>query len=169
MSEFDEIIARLSSQDSLRARDEKIEFYKKKLYDFYNKVRDYLKKYEENGNISIKINNFWPIHQEGLGDYKVPYMKIKLGIYTVSLLPKGTDIIGAHGRIDMTCEYRREMFILVEENVKNISDLNATFSDKLIDQDQLVWKYVSPSSEMGYKDVDKEIFLKAFMSVINGK
>lgn len=85
------------SVDWFKKRDDWI----KAVEVFYEeKVKDILKDSIEDGSVSVSFDEI-TISEEYIGKYKIREMKLQIGDQTVKLSPKGCNIIGASGRIDL--------------------------------------------------------------------
>jgi len=71
-----------------------------KIDGLYNEVREWLGPLISENIVNIKDDNV-DIFEERLGNYKAPYLDINVGSEMVRLMPIGTIIIAALGRVDL--------------------------------------------------------------------
>ena len=68
--------------------------------DLYTLVTTWLEPFKRDKLLSMKITMI-DLTEDYLGNYKVPRFDIYIGNNIVSLIPRGTLIVGAYGKIDM--------------------------------------------------------------------
>lgn len=74
-----------------------------KINDLYKEVKEWLGPLTSEG--IVNINDYTvDIHEERLGAYTAPYLDINVGSEVVKLMPIGTIIIAALGRVDLIGE-----------------------------------------------------------------
>lgn len=79
---------------------------------FYEeKVKDILKGSIEDGSVSVSFDEI-TISEEYIGSYEIREMKLQIGDQTVKLSPKGCNIIGASGRIDLIGELGQKTIVM---------------------------------------------------------
>lgn len=84
-----------------------------KLDQLYGVVKASLSGYLGNGGgIKLDLSSL-DIYEEQLGTYTVPFATITVGRQVVKLIPKGTFLIGAAGRVDMTGPRGVVRFVIV--------------------------------------------------------
>ena len=71
------------------------------IYKLYANIKEWLAPFEQQDFLYIKDEKEIDIIEEYIGHYKVKRLDIYLGNDIISLIPKGTLIIGSYGRIDM--------------------------------------------------------------------
>lgn len=83
----------------------------KAVNDFYEVVKDILKGSIEDGSVSVSFDEI-TISEENIGAYEIPKMKLQIGTQIVELSPKGCNIIGASGRIDLIGELGQKTIVM---------------------------------------------------------
>ncbi|MBZ0255232.1 hypothetical protein K8I31_04175 [bacterium] len=128
---------------------------------FFEKVESFLKPYMESNKIVLEYDKQM-IEEEYIGEYEVRTAGISIGSIKLKLVPKGMNVIGAHGRIDLIGPNGIARFVLVEK------DMNETRSDYSSDAIERVWKIVTEPPHVELFALDEDMFLKALMDVANG-
>lgn len=67
----------------------------------YDDIATWLQPYIDDGSLVLK-RVAKPVHEEATGPYEIDVLDIEVGTETVRLEPKGTVVIGAFGRIDIS-------------------------------------------------------------------
>ncbi len=86
-----------------------------KIDALYREVESWLAPYktsENNEKLLETVTESIKIHEERLGTYPVPTMRIRISSEDVNLVPKGLVILGGLGRVDMTGPLGSVMIIL---------------------------------------------------------
>jgi len=68
---------------------------------FYMQIREWLTEFEQEGFLRIVMDKEVNLNEEFVGSYKTKRMDIYIGNDLISIIPKGTLIIGSYGRLDM--------------------------------------------------------------------
>lgn len=160
-----------AQQEKKQAR---IDFYLSELDKLYHLIdEDWIADYIANETIKTEIQPI-QITEEELGEYTANKKYIIIGGYRLCLEPVGTYLIGAKGRVDLKYKNNSYKFILIGENINQVSDLidirirgQKVKSKK--DPGNLVWKYVNNSNSSVLRGIDKDIFQKLLMAVIDEK
>jgi hypothetical protein len=69
--------------------------------NFFDKIRDYLKEYAEDGSLRFSALTQVGLSEEALGNYTVSMMRITAGPAIIEVRPVGRMIVGASGRVDL--------------------------------------------------------------------
>ena len=113
----------------------------------YLKIRTWLDPFMEQSLLDIKEKNV-EINEEYIGLYTIRRLDIYLGNDLISLLPKGTLIIGSYGRVDMKGPKGEIM---------------------MVEQKWSEWKLAKRTPKFQTWDLTAESFKEAFQEVINGR
>ena len=157
-----------------KTRDEWLNY----LSGFYKTIEGFLEEYKKAGKLSYDYSKK-EIFEEYIGSYSVDVMDIQLGEHRVRLEPIGTNLIGAHGRVDLIGANGKVRFGLVNENYSVPLYTKATISvegtSKLenqqivhIEKPKLAWKIATPPPRIKYKKLEQDVFLEALLEVIGG-
>ncbi len=151
-----------------------------KLGWLFAEITTYLKPYREEGDLDF-FPNTTQIQEDFIGTYEVPVLKIQVGADTVEIIPKGSLIIGAFGRVDMTGPQGKlvmvlnetgespsiEVRILQENDLKEVPeespDEGAPSSVERINQSR--W-YFSNKSRLPMTPVDEDTFISNLQIIL---
>ncbi len=178
---FEEFLeAKKQAQSAIAARDwekEKREWldYLKKLYKLFQDVLD---EYKKRGDIEFQFEDI-DITEEHIGTYKAQMMKIVLGSEPISLMPIGTNVIAAKGRVDMEGIRNTVTLVLVDSDLKRPGDSicvtisvageqppkNKVQAAKKI---KWAWKFVIGPPYREFLPVTEETVLEMLMKVSDG-
>lgn len=168
MNALDRIIERQNNPEAIKEREDKIAFYKESVRKFFDKIDDWLYPYIERKELEVKRYSNRKLFEEGLGNYELDWMEIRLGNYSITLRPQGSLIVGAEGRIDMRCESNTVMFVYIDKRAWDVLELSQMVREKSLDQDKFEWKYVDPDMSGKYSPFKEDVFFNAIAYVING-
>ncbi len=173
------------TENKKKAEDQKINWESNKqnwfeaIEQFFKKVEEFLQEYKEDDLIKIKYEPFY-ISEEYLGNYRTEQMTITTADNMIAKLhPKGMNIIGAAGRIDLEGKNGIVRFVLVDKNstmptikTQIIVGNKTTTNDNInpmqdIAKKELVWKIATPPPNIQYKEFNKENFINSLMEVMN--
>ena len=117
----------------------------KSVNDLYNNIRKWLYPFEIQSLLKINIREI-VVSEEHIGTYKLNQLDIFLGNDVVSLVPRGTLILGSYGRIDM----------------------KGPKGDRLIIEPKWdEWKFVAKVNRRELWDVNDESFKSAIQDLVN--
>lgn len=168
MTAFDKFINENTSRDAIKDKENRIAAFKKAVEELYALIDDeWLKPYIETDKIQVHTKSI-SIEEDGLGSYEAASKIFRIGINRVVLLPIGSRILGASGRVDMKCNGSSVMFLFVDKNVTSALQLTIPKKKTITLAGKLVWKYVDPNSPISYRDLDSNSFQMLLMEVING-
>lgn len=80
---------------------EVVAFWRTEVFKLYDTIAGWLKPFVDNGGIVLERQSK-AMTEEGVGHYEIDRLDIEVGNETVRLDPRGTIVIGARGRIDMS-------------------------------------------------------------------
>jgi hypothetical protein len=148
------------------------------LEQFYETIKGFLSDYEKARKLSYDFSKK-EIFEEYIGSYSVNVMDIKLGEHRVKLEPMGTNLIGAHGRVDLIGVNGKVKFVLVNKihsappNIKvtiHVEGESKPEEQQTIQTEklELVWKIATPPPRIKYIDLNQDVFFDAMLEVIGG-
>jgi len=147
------------------------------LGEFYKTIESFLEEYKRAGKLSYDYSKK-EIFEEYIGNYTVDVMDVRLGEHKVRLEPIGTNLIGAHGRVDLIGANGKVKIGLVNKNF-NEPKITTTITiegmpkpinhpDKEITKPELAWKILTPPPRIKYIDLNPDIFFDAMLEVLGG-
>lgn len=185
MIKKEEEFLKILTENKKKAEDQKINWesnkknWLKDIEQFFKKVEEFLEKYKENDLIKIKYEPFY-ITEEYLGNYQTEQMIMTTADNMIAkFIPKGRNVIGAAGRIDLEGKNGTVRFVLVDKsskmpmiktqilagNKKTVNyDINPT---EVVVKKELVWKIATPPPNIQYIEFNKENFINSLMEVMN--
>jgi hypothetical protein len=143
---FEEFLKKKKEQDRTVDWEDRKNKWTKSVTDFYNNVHKWLYPFTEKALLKIKVKEIM-VSEEYIGTYKLNQLDIFLGNDIISLIPRGTLILGSYGRIDM----------------------KGPKGDRLIiEQKWGEWKFVTKVNRRELWDVNNESFESAIQDLVNG-
>jgi len=146
------------------------------LATFYSTVEGYLAQFQKSRKVRLEKANI-SLKEEQIGEYKANSMTIFLGSDKVTLVPIGTMLIGAKGRVDMTGPAGTVKFILTGKRSNGIR-ISMTISGEKrpareallqpVAPEKFVWKIATPPPKVRFIDLQPETFFSALTEVVNG-
>jgi hypothetical protein len=152
--------------------NEKKEFiqYTEKLYDIFEGT---LKSYSDIQIKKKKIN----INEENVGSYSIDEMIIEIGDKKIMLIPIGTGLIGAKGRVDMKGQKGFAKIVLVSDDLHSLSEqikvtttVGSTKAKPSPTPKKSIgweWRFLGPRAGI-YAPVTKSQILSAIVELTNG-
>jgi hypothetical protein len=147
-----------------------------KLNSFYLTVEGYLAQFQKSGKVKLEKVKV-PLKEDHIGEYQADSMTIFLGSDKVTLVPVGTLLFGARGRVDMTGDGGTVKFILTGKNSNGIK-ISVTISGENrqprealpppVAPEEFVWKIATPPPKVRFIDLQEETFFSALTEVVNG-
>jgi len=146
------------------------------LTQLYAQARQYVEPYVASGSMSIEMMSK-PMQEEGLGVYEVEEMVLRISTTKhVRLVPKGTNLIGTKGRVDIQGRGPDVRLILVD---KTASKPRIRITQSIVRPGQSVstpapvalesidwtWKIATSPPDVRYIDLNEETFLDAVLRV----
>ena len=145
----------------------------KQVNGLYDKISVLLSDYIDKGTISVARNPI-QIAEERLGTYSVDELSIEIGENTVRLVPVGTIIIGASGRVDLIGERGRVRVILTDPeagsrsaDIKILKPGQRPPDSRPVDLNVLEWKLVSDPPDVKIRELTKTSLFEAILAVAN--
>ena len=155
--------------------EERIRRFKQSVEDFYNSIENewFSTSMIREHQVVTKDRNC-QISENRLGNYEVEVKEVLFDNRHAFIKPVGTMFEGIWGRIDLFCEARSEMFVLIRKDV--FSPMQLLDSINMAPRDispfpllsELEWKYVSKYPNLKYETIDSHVFLNIMMKVIHG-
>lgn len=146
------------------------------LAGFYSTIEDYLAPYREAGKLKVERYSV-SLTEEYLGTYPAQAVSVFIGSDKVTLVPVGTLIIGARGRVDMAGSAGKVKFLLTAKHStgirmsirdgENQPAENAPASPHAVPE-EFVWKIATPPPKIRFITLAPETFFSALMEVVNG-
>jgi hypothetical protein len=143
---FEDFLKKKNGEDKKIDWEARKMMWIKSVDDFYDEVYNWLYPFKQQSLLQIHKRGMI-ISEEYLGTYTVNQMDILLGNDIVSLIPRGTLILGSYGRIDM----------------------RGPKGDRLlVEQKWNEWRFSGQTSRRDFWDVNEESFKSAIQEVVNG-
>lgn len=160
---FDEFISQLDNQ---KKSEIQIDWQAKKnqwlkyLGHLYGDIQSYLEPYKD----KIILNEQEVlINEEYIGEYSAKKLSIQLGKDTITLTPKGTNLIGASGRVDMNSSHGTIKLVLIEQDEKRLDIAKNTKKEP----NALVWAIAQQQPRLAFFELNQESFQDALMELVN--
>jgi hypothetical protein len=114
--------------------------------EFYTNIEDWLKPFVDKSLLKTEKKKI-QISEEFLGYYDINQFNIYLGNDVISLVPRGTYILGSFGRIDMRSNKGERL---------------------IVEQDWNDWKFVTKVNRRQLWEVNEDSFKAAIQDLVNG-
>ena len=145
------------------------------LDQFNQRVLNFLQKYVEQKKIKIEVIPK-RIHEQFIGRYEVPAIKVEIGNNRVNFDPVGTNLFGAKGRVDMKGPSGAVRFVLVPKNSPTprirvriqSGDVEPRQDEPERKVTDWAWKISTPPPNIKYIELEEESFQAAIMEIVNG-
>jgi hypothetical protein len=178
--EFDEFVKRQQggatlavSVDWNKERDEWLGHLK----SLYSKIESLLKKYTSAGQIRFEYRKV-ELTEEQIGSYSATQMNLWIGRQEVLLMPIGTLLVGAKGRVDVIGPLGRAEILLVDRLASSPGSLiHVSFGvggkvppapRKAANTVSWEWKIVTRPPERRFVEVTQQSIFQLIMEVTNG-
>jgi len=179
---FDEFVRR---QQPFSAEKETIDWDRQRkewlryLDELYNMIESFLSKYTSAGQIRIAYQDVI-LDEENLGSYTARKMILRIGRQEVFLLPVGTLLIGAKGRVDIIGPGARAQMLLVDKRASWAGDLIVSVeiaaggrpvapSESPRKQEiEWEWRILSRPPERRFVEITQQNLFDLIMEVANG-
>jgi tRNA pseudouridine-54 N-methylase len=147
------------------------------LREFYSIIAAYLAEFVKTDKIKIESSPVF-LTEEHIGTYEAESKIIVLGLHKVRLIPIGTFLIGAQGRVDMVGPAGTVKFILTGKHSNGIrislTIQGAAKRSKAVKNkgaeapEEFVWKIATPPPRVRFIELTREAFFNALTEVLNG-
>jgi hypothetical protein len=147
----------------------------KDLDTLHKQIQGFLKEYVPH-SISYTFTKI-ELTEPDIGRYLAKRMDIKIGRQQVSLVPVGTLLVGAKGRVDVVGITGRAQILLVDKRAKSPADLirvTVNFKGSVAASRPAppqpmswAWKILTNTAERRFKDLDKKNFFDLLMEIAN--
>ena len=143
---------------------------------FYALVDGYLAEFQTEGNVKVERSQV-TITEEHLGQYQAESRSILIGHDKVNLVPIGTLLIGAKGRVDMVGPAGTAKFVLAGKHSNGIRISVTVRGEAKPAQEappqpaapeEFVWKLATPPPKVRFIELQPETFFSALTEVVNG-
>ena len=147
-----------------------------KLDSFYLTVEGYLDQFQKSGKLKLEKVKIL-LEEDHIGEYQADSMTIFLGSDIVTLVPIGTLLIGAKGRVDMTGPAGTVKFILtgkhsngfkISVTIPGENQLGRQLPSQMVVPEEFVWKIATPPPKIRFIELQPETFFSALTEVVNG-
>jgi hypothetical protein len=165
-SEFDQFVL---EQLAAATGEKKINWEEKKqawlqsLTELYEEIARLLVPYKGKG-VAIEYSTI-QITEDFIGEYEATACAILIGRIPVRLIPVGTNLVGAKGRVDVLGPRGRGRFVLVDEAY--VSPESKRESAKMSKR-SFVWRIVSPPPRLHYSEITQESLQNLLLAVTRG-
>lgn len=183
MTEFEQFVSienkkrEEKEKNKLDPEKEKQEWfqYTKSLFD---SIRDYLASHIKDGSIEYKSSTI-EMYEELLGKYEIEKHDIIIGNKTIELIPIGTILLGAKGRVDMKLGSRICRLVLVNKDQTeprinfsiSINGIPETKKEEIKTPESIEWEWkistLPPTIQ--YFPLNEESFKDALMEIASGR
>lgn len=179
-TDFDRFVERQQRQAAKVAAidwEEERDQWLGRLDELYAKVRSYLGKYLRSGQIIVEETGRI-LTEENIGSYEAPQMTLRIGGQEVRLVPVGTLLIGAKGRVDVVGPAGQAPMLLVDKRAASPRSLihvtvgqpgGEPLTEKVeTGKVEWEWKIVTRPPERRFVEITKESLFQLIMEVSNG-
>lgn len=175
-SRFEDFLNKQNSQSQSTMVDWNIELneWKESLESLYKEIQSFLQPYiqEEKINLSYQIIK---IEEENIGEYEVQEALISFGNNAVKLVPIGTNLIGAKGRVDLIGPKGKIRFVLVNSaaTAPKISFRVCIQGEEHPEEEECPeeikweWKIATSPPQVRYFPLTKDSFFDSLMEISN--
>jgi len=148
------------------------------LRSFYSTIDGYLAPYRESGKLKVESSSV-RLTEEHIGTYEAECRTVLVGSDKVTLVPVGTLLIGARGRVDMNGPLGTVKFIFTGKNSNGISiswkiqgeEKQPARKEPVTKEavpEEFVWKIATPPPKVRFIELTPETFFSALTDVVNG-
>jgi hypothetical protein len=146
------------------------------LAGFYSTIEGYLAEYKNSGKLKVERSRV-SLTEQYIGTYQADSMAILIGSDKVTLVPVGTLIIGARGRVDMAGPAGTVKFILagrdsdgirISVTVAGENQPGPEVQPRPIAREEFVWKIATPPPRIRFIELEPETFFSALTEVVDG-
>lgn len=179
-TDFDQFVAREQAAaaksgtiDWDKQRDEWLDY----LDALYAKIESFLSKYLSTGQIRAEYADLI-LNEENIGRYEARQMVLRIGRQQVDLVPIGTLLIGAKGRVDVVGPAGTAPLLLVDKRVPGpaslihvqvgISGKPPEMPGKPEEEIQWEWRILTRPPERRFIELTQQSFFNLIMEVANG-
>lgn len=158
----------------LSIQDEK-KMWIEKLDELYELIEKSLSEYTHTKDVKIEYQDI-NLFEELLGAYSVKAANITIGKQVVKLVPLGTFLIGARGRVNVVGPKGDARLLIVPPNATTLAVRVSVVTPGQKAPEELpsappntwVWKIATPPPRVTYIDLNEESFREVLMGVVNG-
>jgi hypothetical protein len=130
--------------------------YLSRIEQFYADVKSWMAEIDPQAEISA--GESVPLIEEGIGEYEAPTLMIRSSKskWPVTIAPKGCNVLGASGYLEMTSMLGRERLVFIEP-LKNLAE--DEYSMRHLQKHPADgWAWMPIQSEIDLPHIDKDIF-----------
>lgn len=152
--------------------------WEKKKTDWVEQVNDLYRFIEQSlssfdGDIELERKPI-ELNEEFVGRYDTENLILRLPSAEVLFNPRGLNVIGAQGRVDVDGPMGKVKLVLVPKSASKV-EINVNVESELMPHDSqssphedIVWKIATPAPNIRFIDLTQENLLDAIMEVVNG-
>jgi hypothetical protein len=177
---FDDFVAR---QQKAEAQASSVDWNKElhewlsQLDRLYSKVESFLAKYVASGQIRYEYKSV-QLNEEHIGSYAAREMALRIGPQEVDLVPVGTLLVGAKGRVDVKGPAGRAQLLLVDSKASDPRSLiRVSFGvagkppvspNKQKQKVRWEWRILTRPPDRRFIEITRQAFFDLVMEVANG-
>lgn len=94
------------------------EWWPRRVHELLEEIAGWIKPLLDGGTLVFEKRKI-PLYEEALGSYEIESAKVRLGTKTLSIVPVGTFVIGAFGRVDVTGPNGKVTWLLLGERMES--------------------------------------------------
>lgn len=135
MDSFEKFLEKKNQPEKAVNWDERKNSWVKSVNSLYADINTWLNPFINRSLISVRTKDI-SIYEQFIGSYDLKQLDIVVGKDIISLIPRGTLILGSNGRIDMKGpkgdlfiiepEWNKWKFVIKTNNKRELSEVNAT-------------------------------------------
>jgi hypothetical protein len=179
---FDEFVRGQQENEAYAALvnwDKKRDEWLDHLDRLYSKIESFLSKYVSSGQVRYEYRPI-ELNEEHIGSYSAKQMVLRIGRQEVDLVPIGTRLIGAKGRVNVSGPAGKAQILLVDGKAPGAADvffrtkvgvggrLLAPSESAEEPQTEWEWKILTRPPERRFIALTQETFYDVIMEVANG-
>ena len=153
------------------------EFWISQVDKLYSDIEEQLAEFVVAGRIKISKGTV-QVSEQDIGTYFIGQLVVELGSVKVFFTPKGTNIFGASGRVDISGPRGIRRLVLVDKLAKSpafglkVSVGEKSFGEERSAKDgpvELAWKFATNPPRIQYTDFDGNSLFQAIIEVASSK
>jgi len=174
--DFDSFI---NKQQEIKDKENKVNWeelklsYLNSLKILFENIHEYIHEYEISGKIISEYKNE-NLTEEHIGEYSVKVLELYIGNHTVRIVPKGRNIFGAKGRVDLIGPKGSVRIVLVNKHSTGVKIKISIAGKESLKQKEdppddpidWVWKIATRPPKVKLVELNQEKFLGSIMEVI---
>ena len=148
-----------------------------RLDELYTKIESFLSKYIRSGRITVDLLQRI-LNEENIGSYEAPQLILRIGSQQVNLIPVGTLLVGAKGRVDVMGPAGQAQILLVDKRATGPGSLihvTVAHAGKMptppkakTGKVEWEWKIATRPPERRFIEITQDSLFQLIMEVANG-